>query len=267
MDNDKLITIIKYQESVIIRGVEKKLKERDYEVYTIDADDMNEWRRLRDRSDLFILFLPNDVSGNINKDSLMKDFNRVLSDVGSASKKAIIIGDEDDKSMIYEKVTSIWSNTWINRPFDVKKLLADVAEVFSEGDDFGVQKHILIVDDDPSYAKIVRGWLKDDYNVDVVTAGMQAITFLSRSSVDMILLDYEMPIVDGPQVLEMLRMDPTLAEIPVIFLTGVDSIDAVKRATHLKPDGYILKSTSRGDLMMYIKSVFQKYRKMNANTD
>ena len=61
-----------------------------------------------------------------------------------------------------------------------------------------------------------------------------------------------MPVVNGPQVLQMLRQDPATAGIPVIFLTGVDTRDAVARVMGLKPDGYILKSATREDLLNYL---------------
>ena len=67
---------------------------------------------------------------------------------------------------------------------------------------------------------------------------------------DLILLDYEMPVVDGPQVLQMLRQEEETAHIPVLFLTGNGSREAVSRVMELKPDGYILKSTTRGDLLV-----------------
>ena len=45
------------------------------------------------------------------------------------------------------------------------------------------------------------------YKTDIVTTGMQAITFLLKNPVDMVLLDYEMPVMDGPQVLQVLRQE------------------------------------------------------------
>ena len=116
------------------------------------------------------------------------------------------------------------------------------------------QMKILIVDDDPSYAKMVKEWIKDKYQTDIVTAGMQAITFLLKNKVNLILLDYEMPVVDGPQVLQMLRQDDATKDIPVVFLTGVGSKDSVQRVMALKPTGYILKSTTRENLLDYLKS-------------
>jgi CheY-like chemotaxis protein len=85
---------------------------------------------------------------------------------------------------------------------------------------------------------------------------MQAITYLVNNRVDLILLDYEMPIVDGPQVLEMLRSESATKDIPVIFLTGVGTRESVTRVMALKPSGYILKTTTREDLRNKLKEFF-----------
>ncbi len=117
---------------------------------------------------------------------------------------------------------------------------------------------ILIVDDDPTYAKMIREWIRDQYSVNIVTAGMQAIKFLTKKKVDLILLDYEMPEADGPEVLGMLRDDPETADIPVVFLTGVNNQESIERLLSLNPAGYILKNTPKGDLVNTLKGLFEK---------
>ena len=263
-DDSKKVCIVKYQESVIIRGIEKKLSEK-YKVSSYEVTELAGLRREYNKADLFIVYLPGG-SGSVDSD-YVKSLSRILTEVSSVDKKAMVIGDEDDKTPIHEAVPSMLAHTWISRPLDVNAFLNEIKEELQDDIFAVVEKHILIIDDDPVYAKTVRGWLKDEYRVDIVTAGMQAITFLTRKKVDMILLDYEMPITDGPQVLEMIRQEPNLADIPTIFLTGVDSMQAVSRAAHLKPEGYILKSTSKGDLMMYIKMVFKKLQDKKAKTE
>ncbi|MCR4690137.1 MAG: nicotinamide mononucleotide transporter [Lachnospiraceae bacterium] len=54
--------------------------------------------------------------------------------------------------------------------------------------------------------------------------------------------------------LQMLREEEETADIPVIFLTGVGTKEAVQRVMALKPDGYVLKSTTRDELLSYLKS-------------
>ena len=68
----------------------------------------------------------------------------------------------------------------------------------------------------------------------------------------MILLDYEMPVVDGAQVFQMLQQEPSTQNIPVIFLTGVGDKDQVERVLRLRPTGYILKSTTKEKLLDYL---------------
>ncbi|MCR4590743.1 MAG: response regulator [Lachnospiraceae bacterium] len=114
------------------------------------------------------------------------------------------------------------------------------------------KKRILLVDDDPSYAKMVREWIRDKYRTDVVTAGTKAIKFLSKHRVDMILLDYEMPDLDGSKVLEMLRKDPATKDIPVVFLTGMDSREGIVKLLDLKPDGFLLKTAAKDDILNFL---------------
>ncbi len=118
------------------------------------------------------------------------------------------------------------------------------------------QYRILIVDDDPAYAKMIKAWIKDIYRVDVVTAGAQAITFLGRlpgdKKVDMILLDYEMPVMNGPQVFKLLKEEPVTKDIPVIFLTGAGNEEALSLIKSLEPKGYISKTSTRDELLEYL---------------
>ena len=85
---------------------------------------------------------------------------------------------------------------------------------------------------------------------------MQAITYIAKNIPDLILLDYEMPVTNGPQVLEMIRSENTTADIPVIFLTGKDDKESVTKVLALKPQGYILKSAGRQKLVGQIEEFF-----------
>ncbi len=115
------------------------------------------------------------------------------------------------------------------------------------------KKRILIIDDDPTYAKMVREWLKEEFHVFVVVSGAQASTFFGKNTADLILLDIEMPVVNGPQVMNMLRKDVKTASIPVIFLTGVGDKASMVQAMSLRPSGYILKAAGREELLQQIR--------------
>ncbi|MBO4396249.1 MAG: response regulator [Eubacterium sp.] len=80
---------------------------------------------------------------------------------------------------------------------------------------------------------------------------------------DLILLDYEMPIVDGPQVFEMLKSEEDSKDIPVVFLTGNGTREGVLRVMELGPAGYVLKGATKQELQAKIKSVLAKHGKGN----
>ena len=118
------------------------------------------------------------------------------------------------------------------------------------------QKNILIVDDDVTYLRTIREWLKEEYKVAMVNSGLQAITWLAKNQADLILLDYEMPVTSGPQVLEMLRSEPNSRNIPVMFLTGKSDRDSIMRVLDLKPTDYLLKSIDKHELVMKLRRFF-----------
>ncbi len=117
---------------------------------------------------------------------------------------------------------------------------------------------ILLVDDDPVCLRNMMSWLQNFYQIAVAKSGAACLAFLGKNRPDLILLDYEMPVCDGLQTLEMIRNEPDYAEIPVIFLTGVSDTEKVKEAIKLKPQGYILKDTDRIEFINKINAVFGK---------
>ena len=118
------------------------------------------------------------------------------------------------------------------------------------------KKSIMIVDDDPSYLNLVRDWLKGTYRITMANSGLQAIKMLGRNKVDLILLDNEMPVTSGPQVLEMLRSDEETKDIPVMFLTGKGDKESVMAVLALRPEGYFLKNIKKEELLENLKEYF-----------
>ena len=128
----------------------------------------------------------------------------------------------------------------------------DLTEIQTESSN---KKRILVVDDNTTALRSVQGMLKDTYEVILVNSGIKAMTAIGKKRPDLILLDYEMPVCDGKQTLEMLRSDPTLFSIPVIFLTGVADRKHVQAIMSLQPQGYLLKPPIKEDLLEAIHKV------------
>ena len=110
------------------------------------------------------------------------------------------------------------------------------------------KKHVLVVDDDSGVLKLVKSYLSNQYDVATAKSGKVAMKFLETKKTDLVLLDYEMPVCDGAQVLEMIRSEAAFADIPVIFLTGRGDKEAVSKVVRLKPAGYFLKSPNLAEI-------------------
>lgn len=81
------------------------------------------------------------------------------------------------------------------------------------------QQRVLIVDDEPSNLKAMQQALQDDYQLLFATNGEQAVDVATKQKPDLILLDVIMPDMDGFEVCKLLKADPNVAAIPVIFVT------------------------------------------------
>ncbi len=106
--------------------------------------------------------------------------------------------------------------------------------------------HVLLVDDDPTELALLELMLQSQPQPHVLTAvtgGHEALRFLqdAPAAPDLILLDVEMPGMDGFAVLEHLKAHPAWRLIPVVMLTANDRDEDVQRAYDLQASGYLLK--------------------------
>ena len=201
-------------------------------------------------TDLYILYLDDEITSET-------DLLVYLKSVCTRDEKAIcIIGSKAEYDVVMKYLTPeiVWN--WFERPLDMDKFLKEIQKFMSSFSFDSLKKNILIVDDDLDYMHMIREWLKSTYKVSMVNSGTQAITWLAKNKVDLVLLDYEMPVTSGPQVLEMLRSEPEMKDIPVMFLTGKSDRDSIMKVLDLKPTGYLLKSIKRDELYQKLKDFF-----------
>ncbi len=120
------------------------------------------------------------------------------------------------------------------------------------------RKKILVVDDSMTVRHSMKQLLEGEYEVALAESGVAAIRTITLNRPDLILLDYEMPVCDGKQTLEMLRSEGSFAEIPVIFLTGRSDPELVKKLLSMKPAGYLLKYLKPAEIKQKIDAYFEK---------
>ena len=202
------------------------------------------------QSDLIIIFTDEAVSETASVLVYLKDH------CAEKNKQIIVIGAKSEYDILEGFIPPEYIFRFFNRPLDMDLLLNDIENYMDEESRHSRRKSILIVDDDVSYMAMISDWLKDIYRVSKAHSGLQAITWLAKNHADLILLDYEMPVTSGPQVLEMLRSDASTSHIPVIFLTGKGDKESIMKVLALKPEGYLLKTIKKNELRENIAHYF-----------
>ena len=170
----------------------------------------------------------------------------------------IPIGDKNAIRFIKDRVSGDLVYAVFERPIDNAAFVDHVSDMFRKLESGEFRKTILIVDDDPGYLGLVREWLKDIYRVGMANSGTQAVAWLATNKADLILLDYDMPVLDGPTVLQMLRSESFSSSTPVMFLTGKSDRKSVTDVIALKPADYLLKSISRDKLLETLGNFFRQ---------
>ncbi len=122
----------------------------------------------------------------------------------------------------------------------------------------GKRRKILVVDDSEFVLRAMEELLGKDYEVLLAKSGLSTIRAITLNRPDLVLLDYEMPICDGSQVLEMIRAEEDFSNIPVIFLTSRVDKESIKKVLALKPAGYLSKSLDPVDVKKEIDKYFEK---------
>ena len=249
MEQNKIL-IIGSKESFIIRVLLKKLADADIDAKFVTPK-LDLIHDLWDETALVTFYMEPD-------DRLEDDIRTFLVDkMEDDDKQIILIGDPVDANEVAASIPSQLIYKILSRPLDYDTYIDCVNAYTKQVAANELKRSILIVDDDPNYMSLVREWLKDSYKVSMATSGLRAIKWLgSNNKVDLILLDYEMPVTDGPQVLEMLRADDDTKNIPVMFLTGRDDKESVMAVLALNSQGYFLKTIGKDELLNKLKVFF-----------
>ena len=127
---------------------------------------------------------------------------------------------------------------------------------------------ILIVDDLEAKRSLFKDFVESMGHVGITADnGVDALVTLSQKTVDLVLLDIMMPVMDGYQVLECIRADTDLRQIPVIVISGVDEMQSVVRCIELGADDYLIKPFNPVLLQARISACFDRKRLHDAEEE
>jgi diguanylate cyclase (GGDEF)-like protein len=120
------------------------------------------------------------------------------------------------------------------------------------------QPVVLVAEDSLVIRAVVVSQLEDQgYRVLPCADGAEALSTASAALPDVMLLDVEMPMLDGYQVLEAMKRDSALADIPVVFLTGRAETDDVVKGLRLGAHDYLRKPFDAAELMARVSSALR----------
>jgi len=249
---DKKIMFVGNSSSFISNTIIKVFEENEYKIFKTNYI-VNEIDVLSNSTDIIILVLDNEKEASVSLAATS------IKDICDTDKKKVILVGDDNSIAKYNGIIGD-ENILISfkRPINPKTMFENVNNLLANGIDNKTKKEILVVDDSGTILLTVKKILEPKYKVAMVNSAINGMSYLGKHIPDLILLDYEMPVCNGAQMLEMLKADVNYSKIPVFFLTGKDDRESISRVLGLKPQGYLLKSLPGDKIIEYIDNFFAK---------
>ncbi len=247
------VVVVGMTESFLAKSLISKLEEENIKA-EFSLASIKELERFSSRMELIVLFLSEELETVPETLVYLKDA------IEDKDLGLLLIGDQAQYDTVIKSIPETDITEWFKRPLDIEKLIKTVGKYLDENTGEMRKKTVLIVDDDITYMRTIYEWLKDKYRVGMASNGVQAISYLAKNKADMILLDYEMPVANGPQVLSMLKDDSEMSRIPVMFLTGHGDKESVLSVVGLSPVDYLLKTIDKDTLLSKIDTYFGSHK-------
>ncbi len=244
------VLIICATESFLATSLVSKIEESGMKA-KFSKGKIKEIESIREEIELIILFMSEELEEMAETLVYLKDL------ASETDRKIIFIGEAEEYENIKKTIPETLILEWFKRPLQMDELMKRVLKYMEENTGEKRKKTVLIVDDDITYMRTVYEWLKDDYHVGMAANGVQAISYLARNKADLVLLDYEMPVANGPQVLQMLKNESETGQIPVMFLTGHGDVKSVLSVVNLSPVDYLLKTIDKNGLLQKLADFFR----------
>ena len=254
---DKRVLLVSTQKSFMVNAMIKNLSSESFDVMYSNAEVKNTDRfKGEDYPSIVLIYLDQDVEE-------ISEFLIFVRDRLVEFRKDVrvyLIGSPEELREANQFLPHGLIEGEFTRPLNVKDLVERLNSVVESAKVTDRRKRLLVVDDDGMMLRTLKLWLSDHYQVYMANSGMNAITLLAKKEVDLILLDYEMPVASGPEVLQMIRSDPSTSHLPVMFLTAKNDKESVMKVMEMKPERYLLKTMPPDVLLKNIDDFFTMQR-------
>lgn len=213
------------------------------------------------RPDVFLIFAESENSDILSRAEQLRSAEK------GADTPVVIVG-RSEICMRLQRMYPTLAELYIKRPVSPDNLALAIIDFLDrtkleklkekaakEQSEESGRKHILVVDDDRTVLKMLKTALSEKYEVTAMVNGVLVEKFLDSKHVDLIILDYEMPIMTGADVYRQIKINPKTADIPICFLTGVSERSKVQEIMSLRPRGYLLKPINMEMLLATISNL------------
>ena len=129
------------------------------------------------------------------------------------------------------------------------------------------KKYILIAEDDPISQFAISEMLKQEFNIHCVENGQQCLDSIQQKTPDILLLDINMPVLNGYETIKALRSQTQFHHLPIIIISALCKEKEITAGFAAGCDGYITKPFKQSDLLLKIKNLLFSSRKILKNKD
>ncbi|MCD6112696.1 MAG: response regulator [Bacteroidales bacterium] len=122
-----------------------------------------------------------------------------------------------------------------------------------------MKKKVLVIDDERSIRLLLENYLKKDYQVVTKENGLEGLNWLQEGNMpDIIIVDIQMPTLDGIAVVKNIRASGFFKKIPIIMLTGIESSSEKIKCLKLGANDYLVKPFNPEELSLRIELLLNK---------
>ncbi|MBQ7557708.1 MAG: response regulator [Lachnospiraceae bacterium] len=251
-DNSRSVLFIQSTQGIFTKGIEKSLIDKGYKVISVpDSPDLI----INHRFDAdIVIYFP-----EFHDDSHIGVTMSLLGEVCQDDSKVLVLtGDSNDIEVAMKSRGSYRVSRSYPRPVDINSFTNDMEYFSSLLVEHNRTKTVYLVDDDENYLSVISSRLSPYMNVSCFSDAKGVLEGMSAVVPDLIIMDYEMPGMNGLELMKSIRQEPETSTIPIIFLTGQNEKDQVYSILQYRPDGYLLKSSSRDTIIDSINRFFDE---------
>lgn len=249
-ENKGSILLLANTSSYLVSSIRDVMHENGLNIISLDAK-QDGIKKVEERVQAILIYADATVMSRDDLIVFVKDF------ASENSVKIFMIGVPDELASLSQIIPAVDIKEKFTRPIDAGEVVKRIDEYVIRRAQNSV-KSILAVDDSGVYLREINSWFSEKYHLTLVNSGLNAIKYLGNHRPDLILLDYEMPVCNGKQVLEMIRSDTECGDIPVMFLTSNGGKDTILEIMPLNVAGYLLKTQSATEIKKAVDDFFEK---------